>query len=65
MEYRIQCLIALFKQGADNIAALSQRETWQIEYLNENGGVTRLVYKKFEILVNLLLLLRILNLNCA
>jgi len=44
---RIQCLLALFKQGADNIAALSQRETWQIEYLNEDGGVTRMVQQKF------------------
>jgi len=38
-------LIALFKQGADNITALSQKETWQIEYLDEDGGVTRLVHK--------------------
>lgn len=44
-------MIALFKQGADDIAALSQRETWQIEYLNEDGGVTRLVQQKLEILV--------------
>lgn len=36
-------MIALFKQGADNIIALSREETWQIEYLNEDGGVTKLV----------------------
>lgn len=41
--YRIQCLIALFKQGADNIIAMNRDETWQIEYLNEDGGVTKLV----------------------
>ncbi|XP_014471188.1 PREDICTED: exocyst complex component 2 [Dinoponera quadriceps] len=44
LDLRIQCLVALFKQGADNITALSRKETWQIEYLNEDGGVTKLPY---------------------
>ncbi|KAG5336279.1 EXOC2 protein, partial [Acromyrmex heyeri] len=51
LDLRIQCLIALFKQGADNTAALSQKETWQIEYLNEDGGVTRLPYLFEEIVL--------------
>ncbi|XP_018392147.1 PREDICTED: exocyst complex component 2 [Cyphomyrmex costatus] len=42
LDLRIHCLRALFKQGAYNIKALRKRETWQIEYLNEDGGITRL-----------------------
>lgn len=49
--YRIQCLIALFKQGADNIIALNREETWQIEYLNEDGGVTKLVKLKVSVFI--------------
>ncbi|XP_011867775.1 PREDICTED: exocyst complex component 2 isoform X2 [Vollenhovia emeryi] len=51
LDLRIQCLRALFKQGADNTAALSRRETWQIEYLNEDGGVTRLPYLFEEVVL--------------
>ncbi|EZA62577.1 hypothetical protein DMN91_005509 [Ooceraea biroi] len=53
LELRIQCLVALFKQGADDIAALSRKETWQIEYLNENGGVTKLPYLFEEIVLEI------------
>ncbi|XP_012272789.1 exocyst complex component 2 isoform X2 [Orussus abietinus] len=44
-ELRMQCLVALFKQTADNINGLHRKERWQIEYLNEDGGITRLVIK--------------------
>ncbi|KAG7207719.1 hypothetical protein KM043_009335 [Ampulex compressa] len=44
LDLRLQCLAALFKQTADNITALNRKETWQIEYLNEDGGVTRVPY---------------------
>ncbi|XP_015188767.1 PREDICTED: exocyst complex component 2 [Polistes dominula] len=43
-DLRLQCFIALFKKTAENIAALHKKETWQIEYLNENCGVTKLPY---------------------
>lgn len=44
-------MIALFKQGADNIIALNREETWQIEYLNEDGGVTKLVRLKISLIL--------------
>ncbi|OAD52986.1 Exocyst complex component 2 [Eufriesea mexicana] len=40
----LQCFSTLFKQTAENIAALHKKETWQIEYLNEDGGVTKVPY---------------------
>nr|KAF7438164.1 hypothetical protein H0235_000555 [Vespula pensylvanica] len=43
-DLRLQCLVALFRRTAENIAALHKKETWQIEYLNENGGVTKLPF---------------------
>ncbi|XP_043491198.1 exocyst complex component 2 isoform X2 [Polistes fuscatus] len=43
-DLRLQCFIALFKKTAENIAALHKKETWQMEYLNENCGVTKLPY---------------------
>ncbi|XP_070161765.1 exocyst complex component 2 [Polyergus mexicanus] len=53
LNLRIQCLIALFKQGANDIIALNREETWQIEYLNEDGGVTKLPYLFEEIVVEI------------
>lgn len=53
LNLRIQCLIALFKQGADNIIAMNRDETWQIEYLNEDGGVTKLPYLFEETVVEI------------
>ncbi|CAK9798815.1 Exocyst complex component 2 [Anthophora quadrimaculata] len=44
LDLRLQCFGALFKQTAENIAALHKKETWQIEYLNEDGGVTKVPY---------------------
>ncbi|KZC06954.1 PREDICTED: exocyst complex component 2 [Dufourea novaeangliae] len=44
LDLRLQCFAALFKQTAKNIGALNKKETWQIEYLNEDGGVTRVPY---------------------
>ncbi|XP_015114591.1 exocyst complex component 2 [Diachasma alloeum] len=42
-DLRLQCLVALFKQTAENIGGLQRKETWQLEYLpNEDGGVTKL-----------------------
>lgn len=42
-DLRLQCLIALFRQTAENIGGLQRKETWQLEYLeNEDGGVTKL-----------------------
>ncbi|XP_066587508.1 exocyst complex component 2 [Prorops nasuta] len=43
-DLRLQCLVALFKQTAENVSSLYRQETWQIEYLNEDGGVTKLPY---------------------
>ncbi|XP_032690987.1 exocyst complex component 2 [Odontomachus brunneus] len=53
LDLRIQCLVALFKQGADDITALSRKEIWQIEYLNEDGGVTKLPYLFEEIILEI------------
>lgn len=44
LDLRLQCLAALFKQTAENISTLHKKETWQIEYLNEDGGVTKVPY---------------------
>ncbi|XP_053982220.1 exocyst complex component 2 [Hylaeus anthracinus] len=44
LDLRLQCFTALFKQTAENISILYKKETWQIEYLNEDGGVTRVPY---------------------
>ncbi|XP_076758036.1 exocyst complex component secretory 5 [Xylocopa sonorina] len=44
LDLRLQCFDALFKQTAENVAALHKKETWQIEYLNEDGGVTKVPY---------------------
>lgn len=41
-DLRMQCLAALFKQTAENILALQRKEIWQVEYLNEDGGITKL-----------------------
>ncbi|XP_076670422.1 exocyst complex component secretory 5 [Andrena cerasifolii] len=51
LDLRLQCFTALFKQTAENIAALHKRETWQIEYLNEDGGVTRVPYLFEEMVI--------------
>ncbi|XP_024946623.1 exocyst complex component 2 isoform X2 [Cephus cinctus] len=42
-DLRFQCMAALFKQTAENIGALHRKETWQMECLYEDGGITRLV----------------------
>ncbi|XP_078047507.1 exocyst complex component secretory 5 [Augochlora pura] len=44
LDLRLQCFASLFKQTAEKIAALNKKETWQIEYVNEDGGVTRVPY---------------------
>ncbi|XP_017878512.1 exocyst complex component 2-like [Ceratina calcarata] len=44
LDLRLQCFDALFKQTAEKITALNKKETWQIEYLNEDGGVTKVPY---------------------
>ncbi|XP_076291177.1 exocyst complex component secretory 5 [Lasioglossum baleicum] len=44
LDLRLQCFASLFKQTAEKIGALNKKETWQIEYVNEDGGVTRLPY---------------------
>ncbi|XP_043287430.1 exocyst complex component 2 [Venturia canescens] len=42
-DLRLQCLVGLFRQTADNISGLQRKETWQLEYLpNEDGGITKL-----------------------
>ncbi|XP_034947580.1 exocyst complex component 2 [Chelonus insularis] len=42
-DLRLQCLLTLFKQTAENISGLQKNETWQLEYLpNEDGGITKL-----------------------
>ncbi|XP_076242655.1 exocyst complex component secretory 5 isoform X2 [Calliopsis andreniformis] len=41
LDLRLQCFTALLKQTAENISALYKKEAWQIEYLNEDGGVTK------------------------
>ncbi|KAK0158108.1 hypothetical protein PV328_009154 [Microctonus aethiopoides] len=42
-DLRLQCLMSLFNQTAENINGLQRKETWQLEYLpNENGGITKL-----------------------
>lgn len=41
--FRMHCLLALFKQTANNILTLHRKENWQIEYMEENGRVTKLV----------------------
>ncbi|XP_011147234.1 exocyst complex component 2 isoform X2 [Harpegnathos saltator] len=53
LDLRIQCLVALFKQGADDITALSRKEMWQIEYLNEDCSVTKLPYLFEEIVLKI------------
>lgn len=45
--FRLQCLVSLFKQTAENILLLTRKETWQIEYLEE-GGITKLVLIKLS-----------------
>lgn len=51
----MQCLAALFKQTAENILALQRKEIWQVEYLNEDGGITKLVCFLFKINLKLYL----------
>ncbi|XP_001606239.2 exocyst complex component 2 [Nasonia vitripennis] len=41
-DLRLQCLVSLFKQTADNILLLNRKETWEIEYLDADGGITKL-----------------------
>ncbi|XP_033207130.1 exocyst complex component 2 [Belonocnema kinseyi] len=41
-DLRIQCLVSLFKQTAEDVLGLQRKENWQIEYLNEDGGITKL-----------------------
>ncbi|XP_074093497.1 exocyst complex component secretory 5 [Cotesia typhae] len=42
-DLRLQCLVALFKQTAENISGLQSKEAWQLEYLdNLDGGITKL-----------------------
>ncbi|KAF7992409.1 hypothetical protein HCN44_001734 [Aphidius gifuensis] len=44
-DLRSQCLVALFKQTAENIINLQKKETWELEYLaNVDGGITKLPY---------------------
>lgn len=44
LNLRLECFHTLFKQTKGNIATLYKKETWQIEYLNEDGGVTKVPY---------------------
>lgn len=59
MYFRLQCLVALFRRTAENIAALHKKETWEIEYLNENGGITKLVL--FNIYIYILYSFKMVN----
>jgi hypothetical protein len=42
--FRLRCLIGLFKQTAEDIILLKRKETWEIEYLDGDGGITKLVF---------------------
>ncbi|XP_011496925.1 PREDICTED: exocyst complex component 2 [Ceratosolen solmsi marchali] len=41
-ELRLQCLVGLFKQTVDKILLLKCKETWEIEYLDGDGGITKM-----------------------
>ncbi|CAB0035765.1 unnamed protein product [Trichogramma brassicae] len=41
-DLRSQCLVGILKQTEDNVMLLARKETWEIEYLDKNEGVTKL-----------------------
>ncbi|XP_003399148.1 exocyst complex component 2 [Bombus affinis] len=51
LNLRLECFHTLFKQTKANIATLYKKETWQIEYLNEDGGVTKVPYLFEEMVI--------------
>ncbi|XP_068965982.1 exocyst complex component 2 isoform X2 [Bombus flavifrons] len=51
LNLRLECFHTLFKQTKGNIATLYKKETWQIEYLNEDGGVTKVPYLFEEMVI--------------
>ncbi|XP_050469622.1 exocyst complex component 2 [Bombus huntii] len=51
LNLRLECFHTLFKQTKGNIATLYKEETWQIEYLNEDGGVTKVPYLFEEMVI--------------
>lgn len=52
LDLRLRCFRTLFKQTQENIATLYKKETWQIEYLNEDGGVTKVPYLFEEMVID-------------
>ncbi|XP_058808366.1 exocyst complex component 2 [Phymastichus coffea] len=41
-DLRLQCLLGLFKETADNVIMLNRKETWNIEYTDDEEGITLL-----------------------